>query len=219
MIFCEAFEYTFSSSTDVFPYFFAHDEADASFCKIVNRYRRKALRGGQTLAQKHNSKSTSPLKKPLYEQSPQTSKCSETRLPLGREKGGLLIEVKELTDQIEFVFQTKIHRVEVMYLRDGHDFSNFKKQGRQYSFACLLGAKREVSQCFLTSKRRCILQISLRSKGGKKRRVFTLRHGDLLYLSDKMTASYSQGISRYADASSESIVVSFYCDRPFSVDV
>jgi len=148
MIFCEAFEYTFSSSTDVFPYFFAHDEADASFGKIVNRYRRKALRGGQTRAHKHNSTPTSPLKKSLCEQSRQTSKHSETRLPLRREKGGILVEVKELADQIEFVFQTKIHEVEVMYLRDGHDFSGFKKQSRQYSFACLLGAKREVSYCF-----------------------------------------------------------------------
>lgn len=52
--------------------------------------------------------------------------------------------VKELADQIEFVFQTKIRRLEIMYLRDGQDFTDFKKQTRQYSFACLLGAKREV---------------------------------------------------------------------------
>lgn len=145
MIFYEAFEYTFSSSTDVFPYFFAHDEADASFCKIANRYRRETPRGDQTRAEKHNCKCNSPLKKPFYEQSRQPNKCSETSLPSGREKEGILVEVKELADHIEFVFQTKIRRVEVMYLRDGHDFSDFKKQTRQYSFACLLGAKREVS--------------------------------------------------------------------------
>eukprot|EP00210_Caulerpa_lentillifera_P007103 g6796.t1 len=202
MIFYEAFEYTFSSSTDLFPYFFAHDEADASFFKITKQCRRKNVHKRENSIDKEKRK-PSKSKKCLYPHSSHSSNRRQEPLALSNESG-TLAEAKALADQIEFVFQTKIRRMEVMYLRDGQDFTDFKKQSTHYSFACLLGAKRE---------------ISLHSNGGKTRRAFTLRHGDLLYLSDKTTASYSKGIRRYADADSESVVISFYCDRPFSVDI
>eukprot|EP00210_Caulerpa_lentillifera_P001490 g1429.t1 len=203
MILYEAFEYTFSSSTDLFPYFFAHDEADASLYKIAKRYKRKHALNEKSSRVCRDKSKTSILKQSLYQDRSHSNNRRQEPLVLGKETGAVN-GVKELTDQIEFVFQTKVRRLELMYLRDGQDFTDFKKQSRQYSFACLLGAKRE---------------ISLHSNGGKKRRVFTLRHGDLLYLNDKTTASYCRGIRRYADASSESVVISFYCDRPFSVEI
>lgn len=155
MILYEAFEYTFSSATDLFPYFFANDEADASLCKITKRCKRKNPRHEESRVGREKSK-PSNSKTSLYQQISHSNNHRQEPMVVGRETG-TVTGVKELADQIEFVFQTKIRRLEIMYLRDGQDFTDFKKQTRQYSFACLLGAKREVSDVYSNRLLTCLL--------------------------------------------------------------
>jgi len=186
MIFDEAFEFMFASETELFHLFFGEERSDMIYFSL-----------------KHFLKSQSP-QQPSHEQDSGCRKSWLT-LELDGEKSSPLYRINDLSNELQFIFQTNVKRTEIAYLQDGQDFCPFKRTQGHFAFACLFGASRE---------------ISLKNRSSKKIRRFRLNHGDVLYLSEQISKSHAKGILRQCnDATSDSIVLLFHCDRPFTADL
>jgi len=191
MIFDEAFEFMFASETELFRSFFDEERSDRIYFTL-----------------RHFLKSQQNQSKSLNEEHVDGDQsCRRPWLPLEleREKASPLYRINDLSNELQYIFQTNVKRTEITYLQDGKDFCPFKKTQEHFTFACLFGATRE---------------ISLKNRSSKKIRRFRLNHGDVLYLSEQLSKSHAKGILRQCnDATSDSLVLLFHCDRPFTADL
>lgn len=191
MIFFEAYEFMFAAETELFRFFFDEERSDMIYFSL--RHVLKAQQAPQP-DNVQNVRGHDNTRKPWL----------TLDLDEGKQKSHLC-RINDLSNELQFIFQTRIKKTEITYLQDGRDFCPFKKTSGPFTFACLFGATRE---------------ISLKNRSSKKIRRFRLSHGDVLYLSDQISQSHTKGILRQLnDATSDSIVLLFHCDRPFTADI
>ena len=135
MILYEAFEIVFGHETELFPYFFDEERSDVLYFSL--RHRLKSLQTSAT--------SLSHCKGELRADENPKRQWLTLEISEGKTTTDLCgVQINTLINELQFTFQTTISRVEVSHLRDGMDFSPFKKTQGPFAFICLLGMKREV---------------------------------------------------------------------------
>lgn len=131
MIFFEAYEFMFAAETELFRFFFDEERSDMIYFSL--RHVLKAQQDSAQTTDDHNVRGHDNTRKPWL----------TLELDEGKQKSPLC-RINDLSNELQFIFQTHIKKTEITYLQDGRDFCPFKKTSGPFTFACLFGATREV---------------------------------------------------------------------------
>ena len=130
MIFDEAFEFVFASETELFRLFFDEERSDVIYFSL--RHFLKSHQSPIISSNEQNADGDQSCRKPWL------------TLELEGEKSSPMYRINELSNELQYIFQTNVTRTEITYLNDGQDFCPFKRTKGHFAFVCLFGATREV---------------------------------------------------------------------------